>query len=316
MQNRKEMDAIPTVGRLFVDMDGTLAKYQPVDTMEVLFEEGYFRNLEPQQNVVAAVKKIIEKYPEVQVYIMSSVLTDSKYALKEKNEWLEQYLPEIDKEHRIFPPCGENKLDYVPGEISHTDYLLDDYTKNLKQWEPPARGIKLLNGINHTNETWKGSMLRYDKEPERLADDIVRVMYGMEIKEERPFHQMISQENEEYDKTFKSWYLSEGEKSQLEYLTKSEALFALEEGMHICYVNDFPVYHGIHADEYAINELREEKGVRNLYGTWGTGIVHKAFISPYYNNSAQLKKILQNLLQEKKTQGIKNEKVARKELSI
>ena len=201
--------------RLFVDMDGTLAKYQPVDTMEILFEKGYFLNLEPQQNVVDAIKKIIKEQPEMEVYIMSSVLTDSKYALQEKNEWLDKYLPEIDKEHRIFPPCGENKLDYVPNGIRPTDFLLDDYTKNLTLWEPPAKGIKLLNGINHTNETWKGSMLRYDKESERLAEDIVMVMQGMRIQDKRPWHQMIHMANQVFAQESVNRYISEEAKAQL-----------------------------------------------------------------------------------------------------
>ncbi len=100
--------------RLLVDMDGTLAKFHPVEQLETLYEPGYFRNLEPQQTVVEAIREILWKHPEREVYIMSSVLRDSKYALQEKNEWLDRYLPEIDQEHRIFPPCGENKARYVP----------------------------------------------------------------------------------------------------------------------------------------------------------------------------------------------------------
>ena len=176
--------------RLLIDMDGTLAKFTPVDTLETLYEEGYFRNLEPLQNVVDAVKEIIRGYPQKQVYVMSSVLGDSRYAVREKNEWLDQYLPEIDQKHRIFPPCGENKLDYVPGGVRSTDYLLDDYTHNLMLWEPPAKGIKLLNGINHTRGTWQGSMLRYDKEPRELAENIMDIINGNAlIRDERPRHQ-------------------------------------------------------------------------------------------------------------------------------
>ena len=79
--------------RLFVDMDGTLALFQEIDTIETLFEEGYFKNLPPQVAVVNAVNTFLEQSdPEVDVYILSSYLTDSDYALKEKNEWLDRYL--------------------------------------------------------------------------------------------------------------------------------------------------------------------------------------------------------------------------------
>ena len=35
--------------RLFVDMDGTLAKWNEVQYEEQLLEEGYYRNLKPNQ---------------------------------------------------------------------------------------------------------------------------------------------------------------------------------------------------------------------------------------------------------------------------
>ena len=74
----------------------------------------YFKNLEPQQRVVDAVKDLIRN-DKVDIYIMSTILPDSKYALNEKNEWLDKFLPEITEDKRIFPPCGDNKVDYVPG---------------------------------------------------------------------------------------------------------------------------------------------------------------------------------------------------------
>lgn len=167
--------------RLFIDMDGTLAKFQTVDTLEKLYEKGYFYNLPPNENVVEAIRNIINNHPEKEVYILSAVLSDSKYAKAEKDAWLNKYLPEIDAEHRIYPPCGDSKLAYVPGGIRTTDFLLDDYTHNLILWEPPAKGIKLLNGINHTRGTWQGSMLRFDKKPEQLAADIVKVIEVQQI---------------------------------------------------------------------------------------------------------------------------------------
>ena len=139
--------------RLFVDIDGTLAVFKPVDTLETLYEKGYFLNLAPHENVVAAVKEIVTNHPEIEVNILSAYLTDSQYALQEKNEWLDRYLPEIDQTHRIFVPCGSDKKEGIGG-IRSDDFLLDDYTHNLNEWQPPARGIKLLNAINHTRGSW------------------------------------------------------------------------------------------------------------------------------------------------------------------
>lgn len=167
-------------------MDGTLATFHPVDKIETLYEEGYFRDLEPIHNVVNATREIVKEEPEIEVYILSAYLTDSNYALKEKNEWLDKYLPEVSKENRIFTPCGQDKKQAVSGGVKENDFLLDDYTHNLTLWQPPGQGIKLLNGINHTRRTWKHDSLSYDKDPSILVKNIVEVLNGKHIQDSIP----------------------------------------------------------------------------------------------------------------------------------
>lgn len=163
--------------RLFVDMDGTLAEFKTVDTLETLYEKDYFINLKPNENVLGAIKQLIADN-DFDVYILSAYLTDSRYALEEKNAWLDKYLPELPQEKRLFVPCGTDKSVAVPGLIRPNDYLLDDYTKNLSEWEPPAKGIKLINGINHTNGTWQGDKIQFTHAPEELSSMISDVMKG------------------------------------------------------------------------------------------------------------------------------------------
>lgn len=171
--------------RLFVDMDGTLAVFH-LDKLKTLLNKGYFENLEPIDTVVQAVKTIKHKHPELEVNVLSAVLSDSKYALNEKNIWLDKYLPEIKQENRIFPPCGTDKKEYVPGGVSKNDFLLDDYTKNLLEWNHKGTGIKLLNGINHTRETWKYDRIRFNKMPSDIANNILEVMNGGHVTDAIP----------------------------------------------------------------------------------------------------------------------------------
>ena len=191
--------------RLFVDMDGTLAVFHPTDTLKPLYEKGYFSNLEPHTNVVAAIKEIIHHHPEIDIFTLSSVLTDSPYALEEKNAWLDKYLPEIDVKHRVFVPCGSDKKLGIEGGVRENDFLLDDYTKNLIDWETAGRGIKLLNALNHSRGTWKKDRLRYDRDPESLANGIVSVMEkGQHIYDERVSLEMSFMENMEQRR--ERWY--------------------------------------------------------------------------------------------------------------
>ena len=164
--------------RLFVDMDGTLAVFNRVETLEELYEQGYFLNLAPHVNVVDAVKHIVKTEPRIQVRILSAVLMDSDHAFEEKYAWLDRHLPEITLEHRILVPYGSDKKERIRGGVAKEDFLLDDYTQNLLLWEVAGRGIKLLNGINNTRGTWMGDRVRFDKHPTELARNILDIMAG------------------------------------------------------------------------------------------------------------------------------------------
>lgn len=153
---------------IFFDMDGTLAVFNKLKTFEDLLQPGYFKSLLPFQTVVNAVKLLLQD-ENFEVFILSAYLTESKTALQEKQEWLNNYLPEIDVHHRIFVPCGEKKSDYIPTP-RETDILVDDYTKNLRAWHGVA--VKILNGINNNTNKWEGPMVYNWDFSEAIADAI------------------------------------------------------------------------------------------------------------------------------------------------
>ena len=87
--------------RIFVDMDGTLARFHDENLyLERMFEKGFFAGLKPFDNAVEAIKHIIDNHPNVDVYVLSATIT-TPYCLAEKNAWLDKYLPNVDNEHRI-----------------------------------------------------------------------------------------------------------------------------------------------------------------------------------------------------------------------
>lgn len=135
--------------RIFVDMDGTLARFHDEQLyLERMFEKGFFIGLKPFDNAVEAIKHIIDNHPNVDVYVLSTAIT-TPYCITEKNAWLDKYLPNVDKEHRILMESSAGfKSLCVPGnymykddngkyhiKISENDILIDDYNKNLEGWE-------------------------------------------------------------------------------------------------------------------------------------------------------------------------------------
>lgn len=148
--------------RFFIDMDGTLAEWRDIKSNSELYQKGYYESLKPNNYLLKEVKNLIKEGKDI--YILSSFLSDSDYALKEKNIWLNKYLSELPVQKRIFVPYGDVKYKYLPSKITSFDYLIDDHTKNLLDWkEAGGTGIKFLNGINHIKGVWQGLLLREDE---------------------------------------------------------------------------------------------------------------------------------------------------------
>lgn len=161
-------------------------------------------------------------------------------------------MPEIDAEHRIFPPCGKDKKEYIPDGVKPTDYLLDDYTNNLALWQPPAKGIKILNGINDTNGIWKYDKLDFRKSGEEMANNINSIMNeGAFIRDkiENPDTNISLTEMYEYGYTWK----------EMLPLTKQKALELFE--------RDYPVYL-LHNDgtESAVEDIKQITEHKGIFG--------------------------------------------------
>lgn len=191
--------------RFHFDMDGVVARFHDsildVDgcvQIELMYEEDFFRKLSPFQNMIDAIKLFVERHPEVEVYALSAAqLGDPPGFVRQKDEWLNEFLPEIDKEHRIYPECGVAKSSYIPGGLSDTDYLLDDFNKNLNEWiRDGGKAIKCKNNINHkgtgkyggdVGNLWTGDMVSNLDSPEEILRQLEDFM-NLEHKKEKPLN--------------------------------------------------------------------------------------------------------------------------------
>lgn len=142
----------------FLDMDGTLAEWKSGAEKE-LRTPGYFRRLRPTQFVRPA--RELAARCQGRIFILSSYLEDCP-ALADKQGWVDEHIPEIGREHRLFVPCGESKAEFVKSHfgipaLTEAMVLFDDFSRNLHLWkEAGGRGVKCYNGINGTHGTWKG----------------------------------------------------------------------------------------------------------------------------------------------------------------
>ncbi|MBQ7131220.1 MAG: hypothetical protein IJO29_01490 [Oscillospiraceae bacterium] len=159
-------------------MDGTLCRFHDeVGYLERMFEKGFFESLKPFDDFVYGLRLYMQANPKVEVYILSAAVDgEPPYCRAEKNDWIDQYLPEIDKEHRIFTKVGQDKSDFIPGGIRSTDYLYDDYNKNLEEWRASGGcAIKCKNNINHrglVGELWNGDIIANEGNPMQICRDL------------------------------------------------------------------------------------------------------------------------------------------------
>lgn len=183
--------------RLFVDIDGTLARFHDADKLfiEAMWTPGFYVGLKPFENAVEGLKQFIKEHPEVDVYILSAVLdTDPPFIVSEKNEWLDKYLPEIPADHRIFTRAGESKTDYI-GDIDENVYLLDDYNRNLIEFEDAgAHAIKFHNDVNmrglgayggEAGPIWSGDVVHYDVCSEEFATQLANVVRDEPVQQKQ-----------------------------------------------------------------------------------------------------------------------------------
>lgn len=178
------MSTITIKSRLFIDLDGTVARFYDASPnyLEEMYEKGYFRNLQPYEKMTEGIKLFMKQHKDVEVFTLSAKVNgEPPYCEAEKQEWLDEYLPEIDREHRLFTEIGNNKAEYIPNGISKGDVLYDDYNKNLIDWENSGGvALKCHNNINMKGlgayggdkVMWEGQVLKNDIEPQDIANSL------------------------------------------------------------------------------------------------------------------------------------------------
>lgn len=156
------------MNKIFLDLDGTLAKFNVRNALERFeSERGFFARL----GAYKGIEVINEMAKKGNVYIISA--SPNMYADLDKKIWIEKHLNNIPKNNIVLCRLGENKAKAIKEKlgiiIDNNCYLLDDYTKNLTEWEQLGGiGIKRLTTVSdNSRKLWKGLEL---KELEKLSN--------------------------------------------------------------------------------------------------------------------------------------------------
>ena len=148
--------------KIFLDLDGTLARFNVRNALERFDkEEGFFSKLLAYKGI-----EIVNELAKTnQLFIISA--SPNEQADIDKMIWLEKYLPNIKKENVTICRLGENKAKVIENKynitIDKTYFLLDDYTKNLIEWENVGGiGIKRITKVaDNSRKIWKGQELKH-----------------------------------------------------------------------------------------------------------------------------------------------------------
>ena len=146
--------------KIFLDMDGTIAKFNVKNALQRFENElNFFARL----GAYKGIEKINEMAKAGNVYIISA--SPNERCDNDKMKWLQKFLPNLPKANIVFCRIGENKAEIIKKTIGvdiKETMLLDDYTKNLTQWESAGGvGIKRLTSVaDNSRGLWKGLTLK------------------------------------------------------------------------------------------------------------------------------------------------------------
>jgi 5'(3')-deoxyribonucleotidase len=148
--------------KLFLDMDGTLAKFNVKNALDrFATEKGFFLKL----GAYIGIQEINNIAKNGNLYIISA--SPNEKADYDKLAWLEKYVPNIPQENITLCRLGENKAEIIQKKykinIDKNCFLLDDYSKNLWEWEQyGGTGIKRLTSVaDNSRGLWKGLSVKH-----------------------------------------------------------------------------------------------------------------------------------------------------------
>lgn len=168
-------------------MDGVLAKYGVNDYIGddpiwLRKNQHYFLNLEPDHKMLQ-IADMIHRHCEQtndDMYILSSLSAQHRVFnehFHDKILWLNKFMPYIDINHILISVTNKrDTVEYITNhDITKYDILIDDYNKNLQEWEAcHGTAVKYCNGINNP-DSFDGLKIFHDRTSERAVKALMTI---------------------------------------------------------------------------------------------------------------------------------------------
>ena len=147
----------------YFDMDGVLAQYERKayeGDHPQWMEPGkhYFRSLPADKRIMQLIDSLHKacRYTDDHIFIITSIQTGPMFNehMHDKILWLNEHFPYFQISDILIATTPKNDVaEYLHGRVlSHRDILVDDYNKNLAEWQNAGGiSVKYLNGLNSPN---------------------------------------------------------------------------------------------------------------------------------------------------------------------
>ena len=167
---------------LSVDLDGTIARfYDDEDYLIKMNEPKHFLKLRAYDHLVSAIRMILEQ-TDIKVIFNTAYPVLNPGAKEDKKKWLKKLFPGMHYGLILLPAPADKAAafeEYMGRKLTKTDFLLDDYSKNLKDWEKAGgSGIKCVIEIQDATDSssYEGPRINPNDDGEFLFKTLRRLI--------------------------------------------------------------------------------------------------------------------------------------------